>query len=138
MRRRRCIVPMSGFYEWQARPAGKRPHYICPVDVMFIGVAALWERWVRPTDGEEIDTFTLVTTDANAMMAPLHDRMPVILPAESYGLWLDSRHPVAEVTEWIRPAHEGVLRHYPVGKTVGRVSNDGPELIEPAQDAETL
>lgn len=76
MRRRRCLVPMNGFYEWQTRSAGKQPYFIRPVVDTFIGAAGLWERWVRPADGEEIDTFTIVTTEANAMMAPLHDRMP--------------------------------------------------------------
>ena len=56
MRRRRCIVPMNGFYEWQTRPTGKQPYFISPVDDIFIGVAGLWDRWVRPADGEEIDT----------------------------------------------------------------------------------
>ena len=137
MRRRRCIVPMNGFYEWQVRPAGKQPHLIRPVDEAFIGVAGLWERWVRPGAGEEIDTFTVVTTEANAMMAPLHDRMPVILPAEAEGVWLDNRVPFKDIIEWVRPAEEGLLRHYPVGKTVGSVRNEGPQLIEPVEDAGT-
>lgn len=138
IRRRRCIVPMNGFYEWQAAPSGKQPYFIRPVDDTLIGVAGLWERWVRPADGEAIDTFTVVTTEANAMMARLHDRMPVILPVEAHGLWLDNRVPVTEVIEWVRPSEEGLLRHYPVGKAVGSVRNEGPELIEPAQDAGTL
>jgi len=138
IRRRRCIAPMNGFYEWQTRPAGKQPYFIRRVDDTFIGVAGLWERWVRPTDGEELDTFTIVTIEANAMMAPLHHRMPVILPIEVHGPWLDNRVPVAEVIKWVRSGEEGFLRHYPVGKTVGSVRHEGPELIEPAQDAGTL
>ena len=111
--------PMNGFYEWRARREGKQPYFIRPVDDEFLGVAGLWERWVRPTDGEESDTFTVVTTAANPMMASLHDRMPVILPVEVYRLWLDNQVPVAEVIEWVRPAEGSLLRHYPVGTQVG-------------------
>ena len=82
-RSRRCIVPANGFYEWQPlgdrQGGGKQPFYIHPVGGEFFALAGLWERWTRPGDGEEIDTFTIVTTEANAAMRPLHDRMPVIL-----------------------------------------------------------
>ena len=82
-RRRRCIVPANGFYEWQQlsdqQGGGKQPFYIHPVEGEFFALAGLWERWTRPADGEELDTFTIVTTEANAAMRPLHDRMPVIL-----------------------------------------------------------
>jgi putative SOS response-associated peptidase YedK len=138
MGRRRCIVPMNGFYEWQARRAGKQPHFIRPVDDELLGVAGLWERWVRPADGEVLDTYTIVTIEANLVMAPLHDRMPVILPTEAQASWLNNRIPVAEVIEWVRQAEEGLLRHYPAGKQVGSVRNDGPELIELARDAGSL
>ena len=81
-RRRRCLVPANGFYEWQPlgdrQGGGKQPFYIHPVGDEFFALAGLWERWTRPGDGEAIDTFTIVTTEANAAMRPLHDRMPVI------------------------------------------------------------
>lgn len=127
---RRCIVPASGFYEWKAITGGKQPYYIHSANDELFGFAGLWERWTKP-DGEPLDTFTVVTTDANDVMKPLHDRMPVILLPEDYGLWLAKGTESELVRQLILPFPSSTLRIHPVSKTVGNVRNDGPELIVP-------
>ena len=92
LRRRRALVPASGFYEWKAVPAEKRkqPYYLLPSadDDLFL-FAGLWERWVPKDGGQAVDTFAILTTNANELMAAMHDRMPVILQPEDARLWLD-------------------------------------------------
>jgi putative SOS response-associated peptidase YedK len=129
-KKRRCIVPANGFYEWQRVAGDKQPFYIHPVDGDLFGLAGLWECWTRG-DGEALDTFTIVTTDANASMRPLHDRMPVILAPEDYGAWLDGATAPDPVQALVRPCAEALLATRPVSKAVGNVRNDSPELIAP-------
>ena len=130
-RRRRCIVPANGFYEWKQVAGGKQPFYIHPVEGEVFGLAGLWERWVHPTDGEEIDTFTIITTEANAVMRPLHERMPVILAPSDYAPWLDTSTQVDHLHGLLRPCPEAALAMHPVGKAVGNIRNEGAGLIEP-------
>ncbi|MBS0554640.1 MAG: SOS response-associated peptidase, partial [Proteobacteria bacterium] len=129
-RRRRCIVPANGFYEWQQIAGDKQPFYIHPVEGEFFGLAGLWERWMRPADGEELDTFTIVTTDANAAMRPLHDRMPVILAQGDYAAWLSGATSADQVQALVRPCPEAGLAAYAVSRAVGNVRNDSPTLIQ--------
>ena len=124
-RRRRCIVPANGFYEWQQIAGEKQPFYIHPVEGEFFALAGLWERWTRPADGEELDTFTIVTTDANAAMRPLHERVPVILAPGDYAAWLSSATAIEQAQGLVRPCPEAELAAYPVSKMVGNVRNDG-------------
>ena len=134
-RRRRCLVPANGFYEWQPlgdrQGGGKQPFYIHPVGGEFFALAGLWERWTRPADGEEIDTFTIVTTEANAAMRPLHDRMPVILAPADWWAWLNGATAADQVQALLRPCPEAALAAYPVSSAVGSVRNDAPALIQP-------
>ncbi len=129
LRRRRCIVPANGFYEWAGQLSGKQPFYIHPPDGALLAFAALWERWTRPQDGEVIDSFTIVTTEANALVRPLHDRMPVILGAEDVGAWLDRDADQEVLRRLLRPCPDGRLVSHPVSRAVGNVRNEGPELI---------
>ena len=117
-RRRRCIVPANGFYEWQVVVGSKQPFYIHPAAGELFGLAGLWERWTRPGDSEVIDSFTIVTTDANAAMRPLHDRMPVILEAGDYAAWLDGATGTDQVRALVRPCPEAMLAFHPVAKAV--------------------
>lgn len=130
-RRRRCIVPVNGFFEWQTVAGDKQPFYIHPVEGEFFGLAGLWERWTRPSDGESLDTFTIVTTTANAAMRPLHDRMPVILAPTDYAAWLSADTAADQAQVLIQPFPEAMLAAYPVSTAVGNVRNDRPELIRP-------
>lgn len=129
-RRRRCLIPLSGFFEWQATPAGKVPHWIHPVDGTLLTGAGLWEEW-RPGDAEPIRSFTLLTTEANRFMQPLHERMPVVIGPEDREVWLDPDSTAEDLQPLLRSAPEELLRAHAVSTRVNRPAHDGPELIEP-------
>lgn len=129
-RKRRCIVPVNGFYEWKAVAGGKEPYYIHATDEQLLGLAGLWEHWDRPDDGARIDTFTILTTDANALMKPLHARMPVILAPDTYAPWLDPEGDLVALKARLSPYADDVLALHPVGKAVGNVRNEGAGLID--------
>ncbi|WP_367280825.1 SOS response-associated peptidase [uncultured Chloroflexus sp.] len=131
-RRRRCLLPASGFYEWQTTPAGKQPYYFSPVDDEMIAFAGLWEQWQAP-DGTLIESCTILTTAANEVVAPIHDRMPVMLPSDLAALWLDPAADVARLHELCLAPPPVALRVYPVSKAVNQVRNDSEVLIRPQQ-----
>ena len=87
-RRHRCLIPANGFYEWQRQERGKQPYFVRMRDERLFAFAGLWDRWEGP-DEDVIETCTILTTVANAVLAPIHDRMPVILPPTEYARWLD-------------------------------------------------
>ena len=129
-RRSRCIIPADGFYEWQARPgAAKQPFCIRAAGGALLGFAGLWDRWEGP-DGC-LDTCTILTTAANAAMAPIHDRMPVILDPADYAAWLDPAALPGALQALLRPCPADRLRLHPVGPRVGNARNEGPGLAEP-------
>ncbi|MEQ8770452.1 MAG: SOS response-associated peptidase [Phycisphaerales bacterium] len=131
MKRRRCVVPASGFYEWQKDAGGKkRPHYIARADGAVLLFAGLWEEWDHG-DGP-LQTFTVLTTAPNELMATLHDRMPVVLEREEVGAWLDPRAEVASVRPMLDSAADGVLVAHEVSARVNSVRADDARLIEPA------
>jgi putative SOS response-associated peptidase YedK len=129
LRKRRCIVPANGFYEWAKRPDGKQPFYIHASDSTLLAFAGLWERWTRPADEEVIDSFAIVTTAANDRIRPLHDRMPVILAPESVARWLDPASEPGALSDLLGPCPDARLALHPVTRAVGNVRNEGPELI---------
>ncbi len=131
VRDRRCIIPATAFYEWRDEPAGKQPFAIARQDGAPLALAGVWESWRNP-DGEVLRTYAIVTTTANATMSLLHDRMPVILEAEDWPVWMGEA--IGRPSELMRPAAEGVLHMWPVGRAVGNVRNDGPELLEAIPD----
>lgn len=128
-RKRRCIVPADGFYEWAKRPDGKQPDYIHASDGTPLAFAGLWERWSRPDDGESIDSFTIVTTAANDRVRALHDRMPVILAPEGLARWLDPASEPDALGDLLGPCPDAWLALHPVTRAVGNVPNEGAELI---------
>lgn len=166
VRRRRCILPASGFYEWQAttgadgKPA-KQPWYISPVDRPFFAMAGLFEAWRAPAAGgaagdaaggaagaagaddtgasaqagEWLLTCCVITTAANALMAPIHDRMPVMLTPEHWAAWLSrgvtDPAALAPLMSGLPDSGPGAMQAWPVARTVGRSSNEGPELVLP-------
>jgi putative SOS response-associated peptidase YedK len=145
MRRRRCLIPADGFYEWQAgeKTGGpKRPYFVrakrdAHGNAPPLAFAGLYETWTGP-NGEELDTAAIITTAANRTLAALHDRMPVFVPPEAFDLWLDCANVEAGVAAAvIRPAHEALLEAYEVSPAVNRVANDSAALIAPlpASDA---
>jgi putative SOS response-associated peptidase YedK len=131
MKRRRCLIPADGFYEWQAAGDRKRPFYVRAKSGAPLAFAGLWETWTGP-NGEELETATIVTTRANRMLSTIHDRMPVILAPDAFDLWLDSATVDATTAAaLIASAPEGVLEAYEISTAVNRTANDNPKLLEP-------
>jgi putative SOS response-associated peptidase YedK len=131
MKRRRCLIPADGFYEWQATGGRKQPFYIRAKSGEPVAFAGVWETWEGP-NGEEVETAAIVTTRANKMLAPLHDRMPVIIAPDAFDLWLNCGDVDARTAEaLIAPAPETLLEVWPVSTAVNRTANDNAALIEP-------
>jgi putative SOS response-associated peptidase YedK len=131
-KRRRCIVPASGFYEWKKLDAKtKTPMYIQLKEQPVIGFAGLWEAW-HDSDGGEWRTFTILTTTANDFMRPIHDRMPVILRPEAYDEWLQPGEMSASALKpLLQPYDPKAMTAYEVSKLVNRATVDMPECIVP-------
>ena len=133
-KRRRCLIPASGFYEWTSTGTGpKQPVWIARPDAGLITFAGLWEVWHGP-DGGELQTCTIVTTAANETLKPFHHRMPVVLARESFDAWLgdgqESRADQDRAASLMQPAPEDTLMVRPVGPAVSNIRNDGPELLD--------
>ncbi|MGE0064052.1 MAG: SOS response-associated peptidase [Xanthobacteraceae bacterium] len=133
MKRRRCLIPADGFYEWHREGSRNRPFFIRQRSQEPFAFAGLWETWAGP-NGEELDTAAIVTTDANATLRPIHHRMPVIVPASAFDLWLDPNADAKLVQSLIAPAPDDLLEAYAISTAVNRAANDGPALIVPAPD----
>ena len=131
----RCIVPASGFYEWKKTDSGKFPHYIQRKESDLMHFAGLWEHWEDPENGETVNSYTIITTSANAPIEELHDRMPAMLMPEEFDTWLDpSFHDMNALQDLIHPWPDDDIQFYRVNQDVGNVRNNKPELIEPYQD----
>jgi putative SOS response-associated peptidase YedK len=132
-RRRRCLVPVDFFYEWQKTAGGKRPYAIGLAAGAPMALAGLWERWTDPQDGAPLRSFTIITGPPNKLVAPIHDRMPVILPHPAWRCWLGEEPAESgELLELLRPYPAAAMRAYPVAARVGNVRNNDAELLEPA------
>lgn len=130
-RRRRCIIPADGFYEWRGSAGRKQPYYVRSREHGLFGLAGLYEHWRGPNG--PVASCTIITTAANALMAPLHDRMPAILDVADYAHWLDPNHPEpTALLPALRPAPVEKMTAYAVGLRVNSVKNDDARLIEPA------
>jgi putative SOS response-associated peptidase YedK len=130
-KRRRCLVLANGFYEWQPKTAGKTPYYIALKSSRVFAFAGLWERWKTP-EGEWLKSFTIITTEANALIAPIHNRMPVILTPDAYRRWLDPTPQEANLLgDLLTPYPADELLAYPVSKMVNSPANNTPECIRP-------
>ena len=131
MKRRRCLFPADGFYEWKREGSGKRPYFARLKSGGPLAFAGLWETWTGP-NGEEMETAAIVTTAANRTLAAIHDRAPVIVPPEAFDFWLDTGNVDAKTAAAaIAPAPEGLMEVYEISPAVNRVTNDSPALIEP-------
>ena len=125
-RRRRCLVPADGFYEWKAEGKIKQPFYFSAVSGTPLALAGVWESWTAP-DGTIVRTVCLLTTQANALMAPVHDRMPVIVGKEHWGAWLGD--PVENVVALMKPCASENLQAWAVDRRVGRSGEDDAALV---------
>ena len=139
MRRRRCLMPADGFYEWKAGAAGepKRPYFVRAKSGGPLAFAGLWETWSGP-NGEELDTAAIVTTRANRTISSIHERMPMIVAPDAFDLWLNCTDvEAATAAALIAPAPENLLECYEVSPAVNRVANDSEVLIAPAGDLQS-
>jgi putative SOS response-associated peptidase YedK len=133
LQRKRCLVPVDGFYEWKRDGTKRQPFLIARADGRPLALAGLWSGWRDPPADRVVRTFTIVTAAPNRQVADLHDRMPVIVPEEAWSMWLDPRLGDRSELQGLLVANEAVdLRIVPVSRLVNDVRNDGAELIEPA------
>jgi putative SOS response-associated peptidase YedK len=139
LKRRRCLMPVDGFYEWHRVGTGEtsenRPYLFRRPDRMPFAFAAIWECWTG-ADGAEIDTVALVNGPANGLMSAVHDRCPVILDPADWPLWLDPDAEDAAIDALLRPPPEDLLEMVRITTLVNKVSNDGPEVQMPFDAAE--
>jgi putative SOS response-associated peptidase YedK len=130
VKRRRCLIPADGFYEWQANGARKQPYYVHAKSGATLAFAGLWEHWTGP-NGEELETAAIITAPANRTLAPIHARMPVVVPPEAFDLWLDCANvDVETASTLIMPAPNDLLEAYEISTAVNRTANDNAKLIE--------
>jgi len=128
-RKRRCIVPVDGFFEWQASKGqrAKQPYAIAMQDDSPFGIAGLWENWKDPVSGEWVRTFAVIVTDANSLVAEIHDRMPVILSPADYERWLGEE---PDPHDLLRPFPAETMKMWPISTRVNKPENDDPFILE--------
>jgi len=131
-RERRCLVLADGFYEWRREGKSKQPFYIARKDRQPFAFAGLWETWMPPDAGESVDSCTIITTDANELVGEFHHRMPVILDAGDFDIWLDADADEQDLLVLLRPCPAGRMQAWPVRDTVNSPAHETPECIEPA------
>lgn len=128
--RRRCLIPASGFYEWHTDGKTKQPHYIRHKGGTPLALGGLWESWRTP-EGGLLRSFCVITTGPNAVMQPIHERMPVIIGAADWARWLDPRQGSAQVADLVAPCDPDWIEAWPVSRRVSQAASAGPELIQP-------
>lgn len=128
----RCIIPASGFYEWKTEKGVKCPWYISLKSGEPMAFAGLWETW-QPKEGEKVESCCIITTDANTLMQPIHDRMPVILDQDQWIIWLSPQEHLADkLLPLIRSHNSALMQAWPVSRELNRVGlRDDAGLIEP-------
>jgi len=141
MKKRRCLVPADGFFEWRALGAkSKQPYAITLADERTFAFAGLWARWKDKATNDVVETFAILTTDPNELMTreKIHDRMPVILNPKDYERWLQPGDPQRLPTDLLRPFPAESMKCWQVSRDVGNVKNDRPELIAPIAHTDSL
>lgn len=142
IRKRRCIVPATGFFEWKKQETDgkpqKQPYFIHRTDDAPMALAGLWERWTDKASGEELRTYTILTTEPNDILRPLHNRMPVILREDGCNRWLDPamRDPAALV-DLYAPVPSDAVTFYPVSRRVNTPANDDSSVLEAIEEPST-
>ena len=131
-RQRRCIVPVDGFFEWKAIKGQKtkQPYAIAMKDGSPFGLGGLWENWKDPSTGESIRTFAIITTDANEMVAEIHDRMPLIIAPSDYERWLSDD---PDPSDLMQPFPAEPMRMWPISTRVNKPENDDPSIVQPIE-----
>ena len=131
--RRRCLLPADGFFEWERRSDGtKQPWYIHRADHAPLAMAGLWEVWRKESTDDLLRTCAVITTKANDLMAPIHDRMPVLIEPADWTVWLDADFDdAAQLQQMLAPSDPRLLEAYAVGTRVNSVRNNAPDLVDP-------
>lgn len=131
-RRRRCIVPVDGFFEWKAIKGqkAKQPYAIAMKDGTPFGIGGIWENWKEPASGEWMRTFAIITTDANELVAEIHDRMPLILHPRDFSRWLSEEQ---DPRDLMRAFPAEPMRMWPISTRVNKPENDNASIVEPIQ-----
>ena len=129
-RARRCLVPASGWFEWQGTGRAKRPWFLALEDGSPLSFAALWERWDKGEDG--LETFTIITTEACEHLAGIHHRQPAIIPPDRFADWLDPGSQPEQLLDLVRAPCAGPFERRPVSTRVNRVANDDARILERA------
>lgn len=132
VKRKRCLVPATGFYEWKGAKPPKQPYFISLADGALFSFAGLWSCWKPTGGGDVLYTFTILTTVANERMQPIHGRMPCILSPDAEKVWLADTD-TQTLKSLLRPFPADLMRAYPVSRAVNRPGTDGPELIQPLE-----
>jgi putative SOS response-associated peptidase YedK len=135
---RRCLIPADGFYEWLSDERGKRPVWLSRPDAELFAFAGIWAQIDRPGSDEPLHSCAIVTCAPNALMRPIHDRMPVILDPDNESNWLDPERPPEEILSLLAPAPDDLLMAREVADLVNNVREDGPALIEPREEQSAL
>jgi putative SOS response-associated peptidase YedK len=134
VKRRRCLVPVEFFFEWQKLDAKtKQPYAIALTDGNLFAFAGLWETWRDKANGKTLESYTIITTDPNELMEPFHDRMPAILDPKDYERWLAPAEPSQLPVDLLRPYPAEEMKAWKVSTDVGNVRNNRPELIDPVE-----
>jgi putative SOS response-associated peptidase YedK len=131
---RRCLIPANGFYEWKKEGTGKQPYLIRPLDNGLFALAGIWESWTKPGSDEKIRSCAILTTTANSVVAPIHNRMPVILRPDDFDLWLDAAGSSARLDKLMRPFDEGNMTCHRVSKAVNNVKIDDISLSQSQEE----
>ncbi len=128
VRHRRCIVPASGFYEWRLQGTGKQPCFVRPAEDEVFALAGIWDHW-EGKQGEVIESVAIITTTANELMQPIHDRMPVILEEEDVSAWIAPTTKLEKALAMLKPCSSTRMMTYPVSSLVNSTRHDGPECV---------
>ena len=131
LKKRRCLIPGDGFYEWAKNGKTKTPFCFTMADESIFAFAGIWEQWKNP-EGNMVETCSIITTTPNALCADVHDRMPVILPDDTYDLWLDPGYQKTDtICDLLKPFNPDLMRRYEVSSRVNLVKNDDAACAEP-------
>ena len=137
-KRKRCVVPIAGYYEWQRLQEGKRPHYVKSVENEALLLAGLWDEWLNPDLDQLLNSFTIVTCEVVEPMKFLHHRQPVMLARNEVATWLQPDTTIGSLHDLIKPSLPHALEIVPVSNFVGNTRNNGPECIRPVGESRRI
>lgn len=131
LKRKRCLVPATGFYEWRRTKDGKIPHFVRMKDESFFAFAGLYDHW-KDAEGNKLVTFTIITTEPNALMSKIHNRMPVILQPEDEQVWLENKELASDqLVRLFKPYPARSMESYEVSTAVNNSANDSEDIVRP-------